>query len=62
MPLFQVFDDRTRKRLNRIIRDEMVLPVLDQVDREWRAYEEEKNFRDKGLGESTFETKYVEAE
>jgi replication fork clamp-binding protein CrfC len=40
-PLFQVFDQATRKRLKRIVRDDMVLPVLGHADQEWRAFNKE---------------------
>jgi hypothetical protein len=41
-PLFQVFDQKTRQRLNRTIREEMILPVLEREDEAWRELDREK--------------------
>jgi hypothetical protein len=42
-PLFQVFDQATRKRLKCIVRDEMVLPVLGQAGQEWNAFDKDNS-------------------
>ena len=47
MPLFQVFDLKTRQRLNRTILEDMIVPMLEQVRQARIEYDAEKGFETK---------------